>query len=99
MSTSPHILMCPPDYYGIHYVINAWMDLTQQSDHAAAKDQWRKLHDKLIAAGAQISLVPPVDGLPDMVFTANAALIHRGRSIVSHFRHEQRQGEESHFRD
>ena len=30
----PHILMCPPDFYGIHYEINPWMDITRQADHA-----------------------------------------------------------------
>jgi N-dimethylarginine dimethylaminohydrolase len=90
--------MCPPDYYGIHYSINPWMDVARQSDRPVALDQWRRLHDALVAAGARISLVPPVEGLPDMVFTANAGLIYQNRAVISHFRHEQRQGEEQHFR-
>ena len=36
----------------------------------------------------------PQPGLPDLVFTANAALIHGDRSILSNFRHPQRQGEQ-----
>ena len=32
----PRILMCPPDYYGIEYEINAWMSRERQSDHAIA---------------------------------------------------------------
>jgi N-dimethylarginine dimethylaminohydrolase len=36
----------------------------------------------------------PVAGLPDLVFTANAALIHQRTAFLSHFRHRQRQGEE-----
>jgi N-dimethylarginine dimethylaminohydrolase len=98
MPAVPHILMCPPDHYGIHYVINPWMDVARQADLPAAVHQWRGLHDAFLAAGARISLVPPVAGLPDMVFTANAALIYRDKAIVSHFRHAQRQGEEAHFR-
>jgi N-dimethylarginine dimethylaminohydrolase len=90
--------MCPPDYYGIHYVINPWMDVARQADLPAAVDQWRRLHETLIAAGATISLVSPVVGLPDMVFTANAALIYGKRAIISRFRHPQRKGEEQHFR-
>ena len=27
----PHILMCPPDFYGIHYEINPWMDMSRQA--------------------------------------------------------------------
>ena len=37
-------------------------------------------------------------GLPDLVFTANAAMIFGKRAILSHFRHPQRQGEEPHNR-
>jgi N-dimethylarginine dimethylaminohydrolase len=39
-------------------------------------------------------LLKPIAGLPDLVFTANAALIYEKRAILSHFRHPQRQGEE-----
>jgi N-dimethylarginine dimethylaminohydrolase len=39
-----------------------------------------------------------VPGLPDLVFTANAALIHQGTAILSRFAHPQRQGEEEHYR-
>jgi N-dimethylarginine dimethylaminohydrolase len=95
---TPHILMCPPDYYGIHYAINPWMDVARQADSPVAVDQWRRLHDALLAAGAQISLVPPVEGLPDLVFTANAGLLYERRAIISRFRFAQRQGEEEHFR-
>jgi N-dimethylarginine dimethylaminohydrolase len=98
MNATPHILMCPPDFYGIHYVINPWMNVTRPADHATAIAQWRGLRALLSTAGATISEVAPVDGLPDMVFTANAALIYQRRAIVSRFRHSQRQGEEEHFR-
>jgi N-dimethylarginine dimethylaminohydrolase len=98
MASVPHILMCPPDFYGIHYVINPWMNVTRQADHATAVEQWRALRDLLAGAGARISEAPPVAGLPDMVFTANAALIYKRRAIVSRFRHPQRQGEATHFR-
>jgi N-dimethylarginine dimethylaminohydrolase len=94
----PHILMCPPDFYGIHYVINPWMDMAQQSNLPTATNQWQQLRDKFIAAGVTVSLMAPVDGQPDMVFTANAALIYRDRAIVSRFRHVQRKGEEPYFR-
>jgi N-dimethylarginine dimethylaminohydrolase len=40
----------------------------------------------------------PVDGLPDLVFTANAAMIFRQQALLSRFRHRQRQGEEPHDR-
>jgi N-dimethylarginine dimethylaminohydrolase len=96
MVTQPHILMCPPRYYGIEYEINPWMDRERKVNHDLAVRQWDDLHALLVEAGAKISLLEPVEGLPDLVFTANAAMIFRQRAILSRFRHPQRQGEEAH---
>jgi N-dimethylarginine dimethylaminohydrolase len=96
MTAAPHILMCPPDHYGIHYEINPWMNRQRQADHELAVRQWGDLRRNLEAAGARISLMPPVVGLPDLVFTANAALIYRELAVLANFRHAQRQGEEEH---
>ena len=90
----PRILMCPPDYYGIEYEINPWMSRQRQADHKLAIEQWQGLVTILTQLGVEISLLTPVAGLPDLVFTANAALIFQRRAILSHFRHPQRQGEE-----
>jgi len=92
----PTILMCPPDYYGIEYEINPWMSRQRQADRDLAIEQWESLATVLARLGVEIQLLDPVPGLPDLVFTANAALIHRGRAILSRFRHKQRQGEEPH---
>jgi len=86
--------MCPPDHYGIHYEINPWMRRQRQADHAEAKQQWHNLKQLLAESGAEISLIQPRDGLPDLVFTANAALIYRQSAYLSRFRHTERQGEE-----
>ena len=92
----PHILMCPPDYYGIEYEINPWMDRRLPCDHEAAVREWQLLRGLLEQAGATISCMTPVAGLPDLVFTANAAMIYRQTAILSRFRYPQRQGEEPH---
>ena len=94
MNTPPHILMCPPEFYGVEYEINPWMDKQRDVDHDLARRQWAALHDLLNDLGANISRLTPVAGLPDLVFTANAALIYEQRAILSRFRHKQRQGEE-----
>jgi N-dimethylarginine dimethylaminohydrolase len=91
--SQPHILMCPPDYYGIEYEINPWMSRQRQSDRPTAQQQWESLRSMLAEAGAKVSLLPAVSGLPDMVFTANAALIYRERAVMARFRHPERQGE------
>src|SRR3954467_7275443 len=99
MSTSEsHILMCPPDYYGIHYEINPWMDMSRQAEHAVAVSQWHALRTNIIDSGAKTSLLEPMEGLPDLVFTANAAMIVRKQALISRFRHRQRQGEEPYNR-
>ena len=91
--SDPHILMCPPDHFGIEYEINPWMNRARPADHAQAVDQWNRLNTILKSAGAKISTLEPIDGLPDLVFTANAALIFKQRSIQSNFRHSERRKE------
>jgi N-dimethylarginine dimethylaminohydrolase len=91
----PHILMCPPVFYGIEYEINPWMKRERQADHDLAIKQWNSLLAALLDAGAKVSLQTPVRGLPDLVFTANAAMIFRRTAVLSRFRFQQRQGEEA----
>ncbi len=95
--TTPRILMCPPDFYGIEYEINAWMNRARPADVEMAREQWRALRQTLEAAGAKIELVDPQPGLPDLVFTANAAIIFRDLAVPAHFKHPERQGEQPHF--
>src|SRR5690606_21191504 len=59
--------------------------------------QWRNLYDLLVAAGVDVELMQAVQGLPDLVFTANAGMIFHQRAILSRFRHRQRQGEQHHY--
>src|ERR1700722_10838576 len=92
--TQPRILMCPPDHYGIQYEINPWMKRESQADRPVAQQQWADLRQILADAGAQIELMEPVAGLPDLVFTANAAMIYRQQAVLARFRHVQRQAEE-----
>ncbi|MFO1094318.1 MAG: arginine deiminase-related protein [Planctomycetaceae bacterium] len=92
-AASPTILMCPPDFYGIEYEINPWMSRSRASDSAIAREQWEALRGVLASLGCDIRLMEPVKGLPDLVFTANAALMWRDFAFLSHFRHAARQGE------
>src|SRR5580700_10448919 len=92
------ILMCRPDFYGVEYEINPWMHVTTRVDHALASAQWEALERTYTEMGERIELAEPVQGLPDMVFTANAAVLHNGAAVLSNFRDRERQGEESHWR-
>ena len=92
-----HLLLCPPEHYGIEYEINPWMDRARKADPALAGTQWQGLHDALRSLGCQIELIAPQPRLPDMVFTANAGLLAGKTFIRSNFRFKERRGEEAHF--
>ncbi len=91
------ILMCPPDHYGIEYEINPWMKIENKSDHERALSQWNKLYQTIHACGADISLISPINGCPDMTFTANAGLLYKNNIILSHFKYPERETEAPHF--
>jgi len=88
--------MGAPDCYGIEYEINPWMDRGRQCDHALAVRQWQELRRLLEESGAKVSCLPAVPGLPDLVFTANAALVYGDVAVPARFRHPERQGEQEH---
>ncbi len=89
----PTILMCPPDFYGIEYEINPWMNRNVPSDVEKSRAQWQALYELLGRLGVEVRLMQPVPGLPDLVFTANAGLVWRDTVFVASFRHAARQGE------
>jgi N-dimethylarginine dimethylaminohydrolase len=91
------ILMCPPDHYGIEYEINPWMNRSMGSVRALAWKQWQTLKDTLAGLGAQIEVMQPQPGLPDLVFTANAGLMFKNQFFSSQFKHEVRAKESPHF--
>ena len=99
MTNNARILMCPPDHFGIEYEINPWMNRQRGADRHLASDQWLDLRRLLEQAGATIECMEAKAGMPDLVFTANAALIFRNLAVPSHFRHPQRQVEESHAQE
>lgn len=99
MPEPARILMCPPDYFRIDYEINPWMDRRVGSDPDESRRQWTALRDALIDLGVVVEQMTPVAGLPDLVFTANAGLVHRELFLLSRFRFGVRQGEEPHFAD
>ena len=88
------ILMCAPDHYGVDYVINPWMEHNRgKTDGTLAQKQWAGLREAL-AKHADIALLPPQPGVPDLVFTANAGMVLGTTAIASRFRSPERQKEE-----
>jgi N-dimethylarginine dimethylaminohydrolase len=93
-------LACAPEYFGVEYVINPWMEGNQGAVTSAAFRQWDDLYALISGpVGAAVPLIPPRPGLPDMVFTANGGLVRGGVCVPARMRPLQRQGEEPFFRD
>lgn len=91
-------LMCPPIHFAVAYRINPWMHPGIGVVPHRVMAQWRSIVDAHLANGHAVVPVGPVEGTPDMVFTANAGLVIDGRVLVARFRHWQRRKEESLFR-
>ena len=89
-------LMCPPAHFDVAYAINPWMDLDVPVDRALAQRQWEALVAVLREAGAEIEVLEPVAGLPDLVFTANVGLVDGDTFIPARMRHAERQAESAH---
>jgi len=99
MTSSIRFLMCSPHYYEVDYVINPWMEGNiHRSSLELAQEQWQSLY-QIIADRANVDLIKPQPGWPDMVFTANAGLILGNQVVLSRFLHPERQGEEPFFKE
>ncbi len=97
-TSRPTYLMCPPRLYDVNYVINPWMaGNVHASSRERAAQQWHRLYEALTEV-ADVELIEPQPGSPDMVFTANAGLARNGTVALSSFFHSERQAEEQHFR-
>ena len=73
------ILMCPPDFFTVEYVINPWMAGHEETlSLERAREQWDELRNKL-GEFADIVIMDAQPELPDMVFTANAGVVYGDR--------------------
>lgn len=95
----PRYLMCNPQHFAVTYSINPWMNPAAWAEsgaalHAIAGQQWDGLHRALIRHGASVEVLEPAPGLPDLVFTANAAVVLDGKALLARFRHPERRCEE-----
>ncbi|MDB5735001.1 MAG: amidinotransferase [Alphaproteobacteria bacterium] len=93
-------LMTDPRHFNVSYQINPWMEPAAWTAEAAeaASQGSRALRDAIAATGAVVETVPAVEGLPDLVFPANAAIVLDGKVLVARFLCAERQGEEAVFR-
>jgi N-dimethylarginine dimethylaminohydrolase len=99
MASQPIILVVDPAHFNVSYVINPWMRPGEwahdpEGHQREARASFDALRTALSNAGAQVEVIPGVDGQPDMVFPANAAVVLDRRAIVARFACAERQGEE-----
>jgi N-dimethylarginine dimethylaminohydrolase len=92
------VLMCPPTFFAVEYEINPWMHVDVPVDRDLCLRQWEALRSTYRDLGVEVVLAEPAPGLPDMVFTANSAVLRGDRAVLSHFRHPERQAEEGRWR-
>jgi ornithine aminotransferase len=100
---SAHLMMSAPDFFEVSYRINPWMEPATWSvapERLArdARSGWAELKRTYERLGARIDVQAPVRGLPDMVFTANAAVVLDRKVVLARFLCPERQGEEAHNR-
>ncbi|HWA60190.1 MAG TPA: arginine deiminase-related protein [Caulobacteraceae bacterium] len=99
---SAHILMTDPAHYAVSYRINPWMRPDAWSSDAGGLTAKARIGSAALAAalerlGARISWAPAAEGLPDLVFPANAAVVLDGKAVLARFRKPERRGEEPLF--
>ncbi len=96
--TRPTFVMCPPEWYGVDYVLNPWMaGNVHRSSRDLAFAQWKGLHNVLRGV-ADVRLLHPEPGCPDMVFVSHTALVHHGVAAVSSFHPPERRAESTYLR-
>jgi N-dimethylarginine dimethylaminohydrolase len=100
----PTFLMTDPEHFQVAYEINPWMKPAAWGAdpvvwRRTARKGWEALKAALEHAGADVRVMPGVEGLPDLVFPANAAIVLDGKALVARFRHPERAGEAPHFHD
>lgn len=85
--------MCEPRYFTVDYEINPWMHTANPVNRRRAEGEFRALARLYRKLGARVEFIQPTRGLPDMVFTANGAVVREGVALISNFRYPERKPE------
>ncbi len=102
-----NVLLCNPAYYQVRGDYNPYMQKDEPVNISQARKQWQKLFtlykelqdEHLIG---EIRILPPMEGLDDMVFAANQSFPWRNRkgelmALMSRMKYGQRQKEVPYF--
>ncbi|MFN7967270.1 MAG: amidinotransferase [Acidobacteriota bacterium] len=103
------VLLADPRDFDALYAINPHMvdgsGALKRIDRTLARNQWDAWRAALESSALRVTVAPPLDGFPDLVFCANQALpIAAGvcadgvaRVVPSRMAHQERRGEVSHI--
>jgi ornithine aminotransferase len=96
---SARLMMSAPEHFEVSYRINPWMDPVQWKSSAdelrrQAEQGWKALKTVYEQLGAQVEVQAAQPGLPDLVFTANSALVLDRTALLARFRHSERRMEQ-----
>ena len=84
------ILVCPPTYFGVEYVINPWMAGNVGAASASvAQRQWDAFVS-ILDDLCDVTSIEPRPGLPDMCFAANSGVVLGERFVPARFSVAQR---------
>lgn len=92
-----HLLMCAAKHFRVDYEINPYMHSSIQPDSAAAVAEHEAIVAAHLAAGRHVEFLTADPACPDMVYTANAAVVRGGRAVLANLP-PQRQAETPHHR-
>ncbi|MER6447532.1 amidinotransferase [Streptomyces venezuelae] len=76
------LLVSDAIHFRVDYEINPYMDTGVQPDTAAALAEHQAIVAAHLAAGRKVEYVPSAPECPDMVFTANAAVVRGHRAVL-----------------
>ncbi|QQR55092.1 hypothetical protein IPG41_00750 [Candidatus Peregrinibacteria bacterium] len=97
------ILRCTPKFFDVSYVINPYMEAGLGNvNRERAFEEWNALTRIYDELGVDYKVIEGQEALPDMVFTANAALTFKGLRgencvLISNMAKDERKGESPHI--
>ncbi|MDT7796773.1 MAG: hypothetical protein QOI78_206 [Actinomycetota bacterium] len=84
------LLMSDARHFRVDYVINPYMDTAVQPDPAAVAAEHNALVSAHLAAERKVEFLTPAAECPDMVYTANAAVVRGRRAVLANLPAERR---------
>ncbi|WP_330349299.1 dimethylarginine dimethylaminohydrolase family protein [Streptomyces sp. NBC_00582] len=76
------LLVSDARHFRVDYEINPYMDTAVQPDTEATLAEHRAIVTAHLAAGRTVETLPSAPQCPDMVFTANTAVVRGGRAVL-----------------